>query len=87
MNFMSELLRTQRGHNAIWVIVDRMTKSAHFLPVNMKCSLEKPAKFYVDEIVRLHGIPVSMIEIFDLYLDFSKITRDFLGTKMNFSKT
>ena len=52
---MTGLPRTQRQHDVIWVIVDRLTKSAHFLPVNVKDSLEKLAQLYVDEIVRLHG--------------------------------
>ena len=43
------------------VIVDRLTKSAHFLPVNVEDSLEKLAKLYVDEIVRLHRVPVSIV--------------------------
>ena len=43
------------------MIVDRLTKSAHFLPINVEDSLEKLAKLYVDEIVRLHGVPVSIV--------------------------
>ena len=58
MDFVTGLPRTQRQHDAIWVIVDRLTKSAHFLPVNVDDSLEKFAQLYVDEIVRLHGVPV-----------------------------
>ena len=50
-----------RQHDAIWVIVYRLTKSAHFLPVNVEDSLEKLAQLYVDEIVRLHGVPVSIV--------------------------
>ena len=46
---------------ALWVIVDRLTKSAHFLPVNVGDSLEKLAQLYVDEIVRLHGVPVLIV--------------------------
>ncbi|XP_071920667.1 uncharacterized protein [Coffea arabica] len=61
MDFVSGLPRTQKGHDAVWVIVDRLTKSAHFLPVNMKYSMEKLAQLYMDEIVRLHGIPVSIV--------------------------
>ena len=61
MDFVSGLPRTQKGHDAIWVIVDRLTKTAHFLPVNMKYSLEKLAKLYMDEVVRLHGVPVSIV--------------------------
>ena len=61
MNFVSELPRTQRGHHAIWVIVDRLIKSARFLSISMKYSLEKLAKLYLDEIIRLHGIPISIV--------------------------
>ena len=61
MDFVTCLPRTQRQHDAIWVIVDRLTKSAHFLPINVEDSLEKLAKLYLDEIVRLHGVPVSIV--------------------------
>ena len=61
MNFVSELPRTQKGHNAIWIIVDLLIKSAHFLPISMKYSLKKMAKLYLNEIIRLHGIPVSIV--------------------------
>ena len=61
MDFVTGLPRTQRQHDAIWVIVDRLTKSAHFLPINVEDSLEKLAQLYVDEIVRLHGVPVSIV--------------------------
>ena len=61
MDFVSGLPRTQKGHDAVWVIVDRLTKSAHFLPINMRYSLEKLAQLYMDEIVRLHGIPVNFV--------------------------
>ena len=50
MDFISSLPRTQRDHDAIWVIVDRLTKSAHFLPMNMKYSMEKLAQLYMDEL-------------------------------------
>ena len=43
------------------MIVDRLTKSAHFLPINVEDSLEKLAQLYVEEIVRLHGVPVSIV--------------------------
>ena len=55
MDFVKSLPRTQKQHEAIWVIVDRLTKSTHFLSINVKDSLEKLARLYVDEIVRLHG--------------------------------
>ena len=61
MDFVIGLPWTQRQHDAIWVIVDRLTKYAHFLPVNVEDSLEKLTQWYVDEIVRLHGVPVSIV--------------------------
>ena len=65
MDFVTGLPRTKRQHDAIWVIVDRLTKPAHFLPVNVKDSLEKLAQLYMDEIVRLHGVPVSIVSYRD----------------------
>ena len=61
MDFVSRLPRIQKGHDAIWFIVDRLTKSAHFLPVNMKYSLTKLATLYLDEIMRLHEVPVDIV--------------------------
>ena len=61
MDFVTGLPRTQRQHDAIWVIVDRLMKFSHFLPVNVEDSLEKLAQLYVDEIVRLHGVPVLIV--------------------------
>ncbi|OMO86567.1 reverse transcriptase [Corchorus capsularis] len=61
MDFISGLPRTRHGHDAIWVIVDRLTKSAHFLPVRITFSTERLARLYVAEIVRLHGVPVSIV--------------------------
>ena len=61
MDFVSGLPRTKKGFDAIWVIVDRLTKTAHFLPINMKYPLEKLDKLYLDEIMRLHGVLVSIV--------------------------
>jgi len=61
MDFVMGLPRTQKSHDAIWVIIDRLTKSAHFLPIRMEYSLERLAKLYIDEIVRLHGVPISIV--------------------------
>ena len=58
MDFISKLPRMQSSYDSIWVIVDRLTKSAHLLPVKKTYSLEKLAKLYVQDIVRLHGAPV-----------------------------
>ena len=58
---MSGLPKTVRGDDSIWVIVDRLTKSAHFLPMKINHSIEKLAKMYVEEIVKFHGIPSSIV--------------------------
>ena len=61
MDFMTHLPRTSRGHDTVWVIVDRITKSTHFLVVRMTFTLEEFGKLYVREIVQLHGVLVSII--------------------------
>ena len=61
MDFVTHFPRTPQGHDAIWVIVDRLTKSAHFLAVQMTFTLERFCWLYIREIVRLHGVPVSIV--------------------------
>ncbi|GJT34394.1 putative reverse transcriptase domain-containing protein [Tanacetum coccineum] len=58
MDFITKLPRSKSGHDTIWVIVDRLTKSAHFLPIREDYSTERLAKIYIDEIVARHGVPV-----------------------------
>ncbi|KAM6600555.1 hypothetical protein CsatA_020164 [Cannabis sativa] len=61
MDFVTGLPKTTKQHDAIWVVVDRYTKSAHFLPVRMTYSMDHFAELYVNEIVRLHGAPYSIV--------------------------
>ncbi|XP_070050656.1 uncharacterized protein [Nicotiana tomentosiformis] len=61
MDFVVGLPRTLRKFDAVWVIVDKLTKSAHFIPVMTTYSLEQLARIYIHEIVRLHSVPVSII--------------------------
>ena len=61
MDFIIGLPHTSRKFDSIWVIVDRLTKSAHFLPVRTTYTVEEYAKLYIKEIVRLHGVPISII--------------------------
>jgi hypothetical protein len=61
MDFVSGLPRGKRENDAIWVIMDRLTKSALFLPVKMTDPIDKLAKIYVNEVVRLHGVPTSIV--------------------------
>jgi hypothetical protein len=61
MDFIVGLPNTSQRHNSIWVIVDRLTKTAHFLPVHTTYNAKKYAEIYLDQIVRLHGIPKMII--------------------------
>ena len=61
MDFVTHLPRTLRGHDVVWVIVDLLTKSTHFLAVRMTFTLEAFYRLYIREIVRLHGVPVYII--------------------------
>ena len=61
MDFITGLPLTQQGHDSIWVIVDRLTKSVHFIPVNTRYHARRYAKLYVSHIVRLHGVPRTII--------------------------
>jgi hypothetical protein len=61
MDFVSGFPKAQRGQDAVWVIVDRRTKTAHFLPIKMNYNMDRLAELYIKEIVRLHGVPVSIV--------------------------
>ncbi|KAL0561545.1 hypothetical protein IC582_001979 [Cucumis melo] len=61
MDFITGLPRTLRGFTVIWVVVDRLTKSAHFVPGKSIYTASKWAQLYMSEIVRLHGVPVSIV--------------------------
>ena len=74
MDFVTHLPQTSRAHDVVWVIVDRLTKSAHFLAMRMTFTLEEFCRLYVWEIVRLHGVLVSIVLDRD-----PKCTTHFLG--------
>ncbi|GKA69452.1 putative reverse transcriptase domain-containing protein, partial [Tanacetum coccineum] len=61
MDFVSGLLRTPSGYDTIWVIVDRLTESTHFLPMKKTDSMEKLTRLYLKEILCRHGVPVLII--------------------------
>ncbi|XP_020987524.1 uncharacterized protein LOC110275660 [Arachis duranensis] len=61
MDFVTGLPRTRTSYDAIWVVVDRLTKSTHFLPIRISCTMEELARMYIKEIVRLHGVPSTII--------------------------
>ncbi|KAG8499244.1 hypothetical protein CXB51_005775 [Gossypium anomalum] len=66
MDFVTGLPLTPKKKDAVWVLVDRLTKSAHFIPVRTDYSLDKLAELYIAKIVRLHGVPMSIISDRDL---------------------
>ncbi|KAJ9561776.1 hypothetical protein OSB04_006936 [Centaurea solstitialis] len=87
MDFVTKLPKTKKGNDTIWVIVDRLTKSAHFLPIKETYSIDKLAQLYVGEIVMRHGVPISIISDRD-----SRFTSRFwqslqaaLGTRVDLS--
>ncbi|CAN6698020.1 unnamed protein product [Malus baccata var. baccata] len=61
MDFVYKLPRTRNGYDGIWVVVDQLTKSAHFMPVCENYSLSQLAERFISEVVRYHGVPVSII--------------------------
>ena len=61
MDFVVGLPRTQMQYDCIWVIVDRLTKSSHFIPIKSNYSAEDYARIFIDEIVCCHGISLSII--------------------------
>ncbi|KAL5564136.1 hypothetical protein UlMin_027300 [Ulmus minor] len=87
MDFVVGLPRTAKVHDAIWVVVDRLTKSAHFMSIKTTFSLEQLAALYVQEIVRLHGVPKSIVSDRDARFTskFWKSVQRAMGTSLNFS--
>ncbi|XP_070662363.1 uncharacterized protein [Malus domestica] len=61
MDFLYKLPRTQNGYDGIWVVVDRLMKSTHFIPVREKYSLSRLAKLFISQIMKYHGVPVNII--------------------------
>ena len=89
MDFVTHLPRTPQGHDSVWVIVDRLTKSAHFLAVRMTFTLERFYRLYIREIVRLHGVPVSIVLDRDprFTTHFWKSFQKDMGTRLTMSTT
>ena len=89
MDFVSGLPRTSSDYDAIWVIVDRLTKTAHFLPIKKTYSTDRLARLYINRIVCLHGVPVSIIS--DQRATFTSVfwqeLHKAMGTRLDFSTT
>ena len=87
MDFVDGLPRSRRGNESIWVIVDRLTKSAHFIPIKASRTAMALASLYVKEVVRLHGIPKSIVSDRDpLFTSrFWQSMQSVLGTELSLS--
>ncbi|KAA3465606.1 DNA/RNA polymerases superfamily protein [Gossypium australe] len=87
MDFVSGLPLTPTKKDSVWMIVDQLTKSTHFIPVRVNYSLQRLAKLYVAKIVRLYGEPVSIISDRDprFTSQFWRALHQALGTRLDFS--
>jgi hypothetical protein len=87
MDFIVGLPRTQVVYDSIWVIVDRLTKVAHFIPVKTTYSSAKLAELYMSRIVCLHGVPKKIVsDRGSQYTSkFWENLHESMDTKLNFS--
>jgi hypothetical protein len=87
MDFIVGLPRSQARYDSIWVIVDRLTKVAHFIPVNTTYSGAKLPELYMSRIVCLHGVPKKIVSDrgFQFTSKFWEKLHESMGTKLNFS--
>ncbi|GJU80680.1 putative reverse transcriptase domain-containing protein [Tanacetum coccineum] len=89
MDFITKLPRSKNGHDTIWVIVDRLTKLAHFLAIREDYSTKRLARIYIDEIVARHGVSVSIISDRDRRFISRcwQTVQKALGTRLDMSTT
>ncbi|GJY17783.1 reverse transcriptase domain-containing protein [Tanacetum coccineum] len=89
MDFVTKLPKTSIGHDTIWVIVDRLTKSSHFIPIRATDSMETLTRLYIKEIVSRHGVPISIISDRDSHFTsrFWQSLQNALGTQLDMSTT
>ncbi|GJR64315.1 reverse transcriptase domain-containing protein [Tanacetum coccineum] len=87
MDFITKFPKSSQGFDTIWVIVDRLTKSAHFLPIRENDPLDKLVRLYLNRIVARHGIPASIICDLDgrFTLNFWRSFQKSLGTDISMS--
>ncbi|GKE22089.1 putative reverse transcriptase domain-containing protein [Tanacetum coccineum] len=89
MNFITKLPKTSNGHGIIWVIVDRLTKSAHFIPTKATDSIENLTRLYIKEVVSRHRVSISIISDCDSHFTsrFWQSMQSALGTQLDMSTT
>ncbi|GJZ23941.1 reverse transcriptase domain-containing protein [Tanacetum coccineum] len=85
MDFITKLPKTSSGHDIIWVIVDRLTKSAYFIPTKVTYSMETLTRLYIKEIVSRHEVPISIISDRDSHFTsrFWQSMQNALGTQLD----
>ncbi|GJR56078.1 putative reverse transcriptase domain-containing protein [Tanacetum coccineum] len=88
-NFVTKLPRTSSGHDTIWVIVDRLTKSAYFIPMREDYKMDRLVRLYLNEIVARHGVSTSIISDRDSRSTsrFWQSMQKALGTRLDMSTT
>nr|GEW91032.1 reverse transcriptase domain-containing protein [Tanacetum cinerariifolium] len=89
MDFVTKHPRTSNGHDTIWVIIDRLTKSAHFIPTRETESMDTLTWLYIKEIISRHGVPTSIISDRDSHFTFRfwQSLQNALGTQLDMSTT
>jgi hypothetical protein len=89
MDFVVGLPLSQRGHDAIWVIVDRLTKVAHFIPVREDYRVPKLVDLYIAHILRLHRVPCCIVPDrgSQFTTQFWKSLHGSLGTSLDYSSS
>ncbi|GJU19674.1 putative reverse transcriptase domain-containing protein [Tanacetum coccineum] len=87
MEFVTKFPRTSSGHDTIWVIIDRLTKSSHFLPMREDYKMDRLARLYLNEIVARHGVPILIIPDRDSRFTsrFWQSMQEALGTRLDMS--
>ncbi|GJZ65374.1 putative reverse transcriptase domain-containing protein [Tanacetum coccineum] len=87
MDFVIKLPKTSSGYDTIWVIVDRLTMSAHFLPIREDYKMDRLARLYLNKIFARHGVPISIISDRDSRFTsrFWQPMQEALGTRLDMS--
>ncbi|GKD36342.1 putative reverse transcriptase domain-containing protein [Tanacetum coccineum] len=89
IDFVTKLPKTSNEHYTIWVIIDRLTKSAHFIPTRETDTMETLTRFYIKEIFSRHGVPISIISDHNSHFTsrFWQSMQSALGTQLDMSTT
>ena len=89
MDFVVGMPRSQQNHDVVWVIMDRLTKLSHFIANSMTYPVEKMSRMYLQQVVRLHDVPVSIVSDHDSRFTsgFWKSLQAAIGTSLKLGST